>query len=153
MTFTQGQGQIVEVKGKKSNFAIFSKTIKATDIQFGIMVPSGKALQKMGLFGDLQPRSRSQCRVKGKKITLPCGSETIKVTVTPFGTIVLCGKVLQKIHHMVIFIQGQGHTRAIITKLDTRESYGLCPSCLFCFVHSIGHSDMAICSQLDIKQQ
>ena len=91
-------------KVKKVTLPFFSETIKATDIQFGIMVPNGKALQKMGLYGDLQPRSRSQCRVQGKKIALPCGSETIKVTVTTFGTMVLCGKELQNIRCTITFI-------------------------------------------------
>ena len=69
------------------------------------MVPCGKALQKMGLYGDLQPRS-----------------ENIKVTVTTFGTMVLCGKVLQNIRCTVTFLQGKGHIRATVTKLGTHAS-------------------------------
>ena len=45
---------------------------KATYIKFGTIIPCGKVLEKMGLHGDLQPRSRSQCQAIGKKATLPC---------------------------------------------------------------------------------
>ena len=50
------------------------------------------------------------------------GKLLINVTVTTFGTMVLCGKVLQNIHCTVTFIQGQGHIRAVITKLNIHVS-------------------------------
>jgi len=45
VTFTQGQGQMVKVKGQKATLPCGSKTTKVTVTTFGTMVLCGKVLQ------------------------------------------------------------------------------------------------------------
>ena len=103
VTFTQGQGQ----KGPDlclSNIAIYLRTIKATDIKFGTIVPCGQTLQNMCC---TVTRSRS----KVKKATLPFFLETIKAAVA----VLLRGGLLQNILCTVTFTQGQSHIKATVT--------------------------------------
>ena len=70
---------------KNATLPFFSKNILTTVTRFGTVVPCGKALQIMGLYGDSLTQGQGHnARSKVKKARLPCFPETIQAIVTTF---------------------------------------------------------------------
>ena len=107
-TFTQGQGQMVKVKGKKSNCHFSWKLLKLQTSNLARWYIVARCFRINTLQWPSSKVKVKLSRSKVKKVTLPFFSETIKATDIKFGTMVPCGKVLENKHNTVTFTQGQG---------------------------------------------
>ena len=71
VTFTQGQGKKVKVKGQINNNAIFLETIKDTIAKFGTMVLCDKMLKNMHCTVTFTQGKVQRVKVKGQINKMP----------------------------------------------------------------------------------